>query len=286
MKQRTFKIPNALIRDTRLSPTARKVGVVLYARTNALGYCHKSLTQIAEQSGCAVSTARTALRELSDAGWITSQKTFVWNAQVNRKVYGKTAYQIRPLPQKGWTLIPRSFLARNVELNPSAFVVAIYLYVAADATRRAFPSIAKIADAVGLSARTVCRTLEKIRHMGEWFVMRCVSRMGDYAANSYHICTVISNAVEEKTSDLRTPLYTYIISPLSKKSKVFLHNGVMTNSANIVITQLTKDIYFTGKNRRTVEIPTGAVCPFVNNWPDKLALHKLWPYLRLQATDF
>lgn len=272
MKQKTFKVPNALILDTKLSLTARKVGIVLYARSNAFGYCHKSFAQLAEQSGCAASSVRIAVRELTDAGWVKTEKTYVWNAALGRRVYGKTAYQIKPMPAKGWTLLPRDFLRRNINLNASAFVVAAYLYVAAGSSRRAFPSIAQMAEAIGLSARTICRTLKHIRQMGELFVMHCISRKGDFAANSYHICTVVSHTPytnkELKTRVLGTPLYAYIIRLMSKKSKVFLHSEVMTKSANIVKTQLTRDIILYGKNK---EIPKGVVYPFMKDSPFGIA---------------
>ena len=195
-KQLTFKVPNALICDGLLTLTARIVATVLYAHCNPLGCCHKSLARLAALSGCSISTVRRAVRELSKAGWITAGRTYVWSIRLGRRVYGPTEYSVKPLPKKGWTYIPRDYL-KNTHITPSAFVIGLYLYMAAsNRERRAFPSISKIAAAVGVAERTVCRALHQIRRLKEFLVTHCRRLRGDFAANNYHLCRVISVAEE------------------------------------------------------------------------------------------
>lgn len=195
-KQQTFKVPNALICGVQLTLTARIVATVLYAHCTPLGYCHKSLNKLSALSGCSVSTIGRAVKELEEAGWIIVKRTYVWNIRLGRRVYGPTEYSVKPLPRKGWTCIPRDYL-KNTGMTPAAFVIGLYLYMAAgNRERRAFPSISKIAAAVGVAGRTVCRALHQIRRLKEFLVTHCRRFRGDFAANNYHLCRVISVAEE------------------------------------------------------------------------------------------
>lgn len=196
-KQLTFKVPNALICDGLLTLTARIVATVLYAHCNPLGCCHKSLARLAALSGCSVSTVRRTVQELEEAGWINARRTYVWSRRLGRRVYGPTEYSVKPLPRKGWTCVPRGYL-KNTGMTPAAFVIGLYLYMAAgNRERRAFPSISKIAAAVGVAERTVCRALRHIRWLKEFLVTHCRRLRGDFAANNYHLCRVISVAGRE-----------------------------------------------------------------------------------------
>ena len=252
-KRSTFKMPNRLICDDRLSLSARKLAAVLYARCNVLGYCHKSLEQLAALAGCSISTVRKNTQELEQAGWITSKRTYIWSEQLGRRVYGKKEYQLVPLPKKGWTFIPRDFLANNAGLEPSAFVVGLYLYVAAgNRERRAYPSISKIAAAVGVAARTVCRALHQIRCMKDFLVTHCQRLRGDFTSNNYHLCTVIPVAQAEaiaplgakqrttgmgvESARISAPLHAFILCLRKGLHKLFSGLKAMTNLANIART--------------------------------------------------
>lgn len=247
-KQLTFKVPNALICDGLLTLTARIVATVLYAHCNPLGCCHKSLARLAALSGCSISTVRRAVRELSKAGWITAGRTYVWSIRLGRRVYGPTEYSVKPLPKKGWTYIPRDYL-KNTHITPSAFVIGLYLYMAAgNRERRAFPSISKIAKAVGVAERTVCRALHQIRRLKEFLVTHCRRFRGDFAANNYHLCRVISVAEEscalpgtkqrttqpgaESGTLKRSPLSAFIVRLKQDLRNLFSQVWVRTKSAD------------------------------------------------------
>ena len=252
-KRNTFKMPNRLICDDRLSLSARKLAAVLYARCNVLGYCHKSLEQLAALAGCSISTVRKNTQELEQAGWITSKRTYIWSEQLGRRVYGKKEYRLAPMPKKGWTVVPRDYLTHNAGLEPSTFVVGLYLYVAAgNRERRAYPSISKIAAAVGVAARTVCRALHQIRCLKNFLVTHCKRVRGDFTANNYHLCVVlpVAELAEEQLDCVKqrttkwgyedqvpgTRLHAFILRLRKGVRKLFSGSRVMTFLANKVKT--------------------------------------------------
>lgn len=246
-KQQTFKVPNALICNVQLTLTARIVATMLYAYSNPLGYCHKSLAKLAILAGCSVSTVRKSISELEAAGWLTSTRTYVWRSDLGRRVYGPKEYRVQPLPKKGWTLIPRDYL-QNINVTPSAFVIGLYLFAAAgNGERRAFPSIRKIAKAIGITERTVCRALHQIRRVANFLVSHCRRLRGDFAANNYHICSVISVAaqgvdcafVKQRTTGMgpergskRSPLCAFIVNLKAQLRNLFSRVKVLTKLAN------------------------------------------------------
>lgn len=257
-KQNTFRMPNQLICENQLTLSARKLAAVLYARSNPMGYCHKSLAELAELAGCSVSTVRRATQELERTGWITSSRTYVWKQDLGRRVYGRMEYRLTPLPKRGWTQIPRGYVERNTHVTPAAFVVGLYLYAAAgNRESRAYPSISKIAAAIGVAQRTVCRALHQIRCLKDFLVTHCRRTRGDFTSNNYHLCVVLSVAepadakasvcVEQRTTGVGegastrvcAPLRAFILRLRTGLHKLFSKAKVMTNSANIVKTQIT-----------------------------------------------
>ena len=218
-----------------------------------MGYCHKSLAELAELAGCSVSTVRKATQELERTGWITSSRTYIWKQDLGRRVYGRMEYRLTPLPGKGWTRIPRGYVERNAGLTSAAVVVGLYLYAAAgNRERRAYPSISKIAATIGVAQRTVCRALHQIRCLKDFLVTHCRRTRGDFTSNNYHLCTVISVArteadiapegVKQRTTGVGegastrvcAPLHAFILRLRAGLHKLFSKAKVMTNSANIV----------------------------------------------------
>ena len=256
MKRQTFKVPNRLICDDRLSPSARKVGVVLYAHRNHLGVVYKSQEMLGELSGLCPATVRKATEELSAAGYVTAAPTRRYLEQKHRVVYGRKVYQLSLGFQGGYTLVPRAVVARRDDLTPAAFLVCMGLFVAAGNRRRAFPSLTKLSALVGVTVRTVCRALEQIKRL-PWIVAQlCKKRSGAYAASSYHfadvapevellqVCDVLTEAAcpaeqladTGRTSGFRRLLRTLILRAGEVLGKFFPPGGVLTNLANRVRT--------------------------------------------------
>lgn len=249
MKRNTFKLPNRLVCDPRLSPSARVVGAVLYAHRNALGLCTKSLDALAALSGCCAATVRKATEELSDAGYITAARTYRYLPRKHRVVYGRKAYQVSLRFQGGYTLIPRELLARKDELTPAAFLVCLCLAVAAGNRRRAYPSISVIGRMVGIARSTVCRALSQIKLLPGILVLLCQKRNGSFAASSYHFTTVLmgreaaavpegpellagQGAAMRKTRRIGNILRNFIVTARAALRNLFSARGVVPFLAN------------------------------------------------------
>ena len=188
----TFKLPNRLICDGSLSPSARKVGCVLYAHRTALGFCRKSFDALAALSGLCPATARKAVEELSQAGYLSFGRTWRYLQRKRRVVYGPTAYQLSLDFEGGYTLIPRDLLEQSAGLTHAAFLVCLCLLRCAGSSRRAFPSISALQRAAGLARSTVCRALQQLKSQAWLLVLLCRKRSGAFAANSYHFATVLT----------------------------------------------------------------------------------------------
>lgn len=250
MKRNTFKLPNRLVCDDRLSPSARKVGAILYAHRNAFGFCTKTLDALAGLSGCCAATVRKATEELTAAGYISVSRTYRYLPRKRRTVYGRKTYQVNLGFQGGYTLIPRDFLdwqQRQEELTPAAFVVCLYLFVAAGNTRRAFPSISRIGRLVGVARSTVCRALLQIKLLSGFLIQFCRKRDGSFAASSYHIAAILvpgqeaagalgtipqRDATAEKPRRTWDALHALIVKAATSLCNLFRGHGVVPFLAN------------------------------------------------------
>lgn len=138
-----FKVPNALIFDTTLSFATRRVGMIFFAYCNALGGCRKSYEAIAALAHCSVATAVKAVRELSEARYLTVKHTKYHSSKLRRTVYGKNTYTVDlALLKKGYTILDRAVLEQ--ELTDSALIVLCTIIVCAGNSSRAFPSISAL----------------------------------------------------------------------------------------------------------------------------------------------
>lgn len=150
-----FKVPNALIFDTTLSFATRRVGMIFFAYCNALGGCRKSYEAIAALAGCSVATAVKAVRELSEAGYLTVKHTKYHSGKLGRTVYGKNTYTVDlALLKKGYTILDRAVLEQ--ELTDSTLIVLCAIIVCAGNSSRAFPSISALQKKTGAARSTVC----------------------------------------------------------------------------------------------------------------------------------
>lgn len=240
-KQLTFKVPNALICDTALSFTARKVGVVIYAHRNALGCCHKSFEELADLAGCSVLTARRAVQALQEAGYLSSSRTYRYHKRLQRIVYGKRAYSCSLHYQGGYTLIPRSFIEETATVTPAAFCVMLYICQCAGNKRRAYPSITKICNALGVARSTVCRALHQIKQLSCILVQLCRKVNGCMTASSYHLVHVLAGVsvnagsvqdTDTTRRDLRMRLHTFIVKAKNTICNAFSHWMVVPFLAN------------------------------------------------------
>lgn len=239
-KELTFKVPNALICDAALSLSARKVGAVLYGHRNALGFCKKSIRDIAAIAGLSPATVGKAVDELQRAGYVMSARTYRWSRKRQRMVYGKKVYRCDLHFAGGYTHIPRTLLQEH-GLTSAAFCVMLYIYQAAGNRRRAWPSITKISRAVCVSRSTVCRALLQIRKLPSLQVQLCRKTNGAFSASSYHLVKIVNlpdagcAALEQQGAEaVRKPFgfFTYILNALRQAYNHFFTKEVVPNLAS------------------------------------------------------
>ena len=186
----SFKVPNRLIMDFSLSFSARRMGAVLFSRRNHLGACRRSQASLAKLAGCSVTTARKALQELEDAGYITRSQNHRYNETLGRLVYDQYTYHCDLRFHGGFTLVPWNLFGHP--LKSSAFVLCLYLYLQAGNKYRAFPSLNLICKDLGIGKATVCRALRELRDIGRIYSEFCIKMNHAYSRNSYYL---IRNAV-------------------------------------------------------------------------------------------
>lgn len=236
-KTSTFKMPNALICDQALSLSSRKVGAVLYAYRNAFGVCKKSYEDIARLSDLSCGTVRKAVAELVAAGYISAVHTYRYHQGKQRIVFGKNAYCCTLHFRGGYTLIPREVL-RQRSITPGAFCICLYICMQAGKKRRAFPSISKISEAVGVARSTVCCALQQIRTLANFLVQLCRKANGAFCANSYFVVLSSSfskhaqvadlpQSTPEKTTERLHPLRSFIIKLGERLHNLFSPKGVV-----------------------------------------------------------
>ena len=224
-----FKVPNALIFDTTLSFATRRVGMIFFAYCNALGGCRKSYEAIAALAGCSVATAVKAVRELSEAGYLTVKHTKYHSGKLGRTVYGKNTYTVDlALLKKGYTILDRAVLEQ--ELTDSALIVLCAIIVCAGNSSRAFPSISALQKKTGAVRSTVCAGLKLLKTLKNLLVQLCVKKNREHTANSYILCNTSVFYIQHTAGEeiCQAPVEGF---PLRK---------VVRNLENKVKTQITR----------------------------------------------
>ena len=191
-RKNTFKIPNSLITNERLSYSARRLGAVLYSRRNALGFVTKSLTALAKLSDSSVATVRSALRELETAEYIQIRKNFTYSDKHGRLVYGKTTYSVNLRFVGGFTMMTRDIF--KPELTHSAFCVYMFVALCAGNKKRAFPSATTIAVGLDMSEASVHRAISVLSRLKNILINHCVKRNQAFGNNIYYLVTEIITA--------------------------------------------------------------------------------------------
>lgn len=239
-----FKVPNALIFDTTLSFATRRVGMIFFAYCNALGGCRKSYEAIAALAGCNVATAVKAVRELSEAGYLTVKHTKYHSGKLGRTVYGKNTYTVDlALLKKGYTILDRAVLEQ--ELTDSALIVLCAIIVCAGNSSRAFPSISALQKKTGAARSTVCAGLRLLKALKTLLVQLCIKKNQEHSRNSYHICGVAEGNYAAASCDQHIAASDACQAPIEGFSLM----GVVRFLANKVKTQITGVLNYLLKER-------------------------------------
>lgn len=226
-KRQLFRNPNRLLLDDVLSYSARRIGVALYSRRNRLGQCTISLEVLASLSGCSIPTVRKAIDELKRAGCIDFCHSYRYQEKIGRVGYGKTTYACLLPVTTDYTLIPREIFSWS--LTHSAFCVCLCLFQQAGNTKRAFPSIRRIARLLGMGCATVCRALEAVRKLHTILVLRCKKRNRVFSSNSYHLMAECKGEI--RTHAVSSVLHRRILSSFFFPNSTAVHSQTQFFSA-------------------------------------------------------
>lgn len=244
-KRRSYcKVPNALIFDTTLSFATRRVGMIFFSYCNALGGCGKSYETIAALARCSVATAVKAVRELSEAGYLTVKHTKYHSGKLGRTVYGKNTYTVDlALLKKGYTILDRAVLEQ--ELPDSALIVLCAIIVCAGNSSRAFPSISALQKKTGAARSTVCAGLRLLKAIKTLLVQLCIKKNREHSRNSYHICKAAEGNYAAASCDQHIAASDVCQAPIEG----FSLRGVVRFLANKVKTQITGVLNYLLKER-------------------------------------
>ena len=267
MKNRSyFRCPNALLRDDRLSYTARRVGVVLFAYSNARGECRKGYTELARLAGVSTATAVSAVRALAECGYLTVSTTKRYCKAILGVGYGRNSYALNlstlerkqgDAMKQGYTRVRRDVL--RYELTDSAFVVFLVVLSYQGQNNRMWPSIAELQKAAGTVRSTVCAGLKLLKKLPTLIVQLFQKENGAFAANSYKpaiaFAAPASNAALTATAaDDGFRSLPYVHSTIKRLltqglKRIFSSRGVVRNLVIKIITYPTKG-YTRGEKRQ------------------------------------
>lgn len=190
----TFKVPNCIITDPSLQLSSRVLLITLYSCCNPYRTIeNKTVRAIAGLAGLSVRCTTTGLRALESKGYIRIRTHKRFDRESNRVMNAASSYVLVLETKQNYTKLPRALFHAKSELSAADFCIAAYLHMLGAKKRRAFPSKAKIADALGIAKSTVALTLAKIKNnqIGTLLLQHCRRRRGeqggDFAANSYYI---------------------------------------------------------------------------------------------------
>jgi len=226
-KRQLFRNPNRLLLDDALSYSARRIGAALYSRRNRLGQCTISLEVLASLSGCSIPTVRKVIDELKRASYIGFCRSYRYQEKIGRVGYGKTFYACLLSVTTDYTLIPREIFSWS--LTHSAFCVCLCLFQQAGNTKRAFPSIRRIARLLGMGCATVCRALEAVRKLRAILVLRCKKRNRVFSSNSYHLMAEYKGEI--RTHAAVSVLRRRILYSFFSLNSTAVHNQTQFSSA-------------------------------------------------------
>ena len=185
MKKSICKLPNMLIADDRLSYSERRVGLALFAFSNAMGACHKSYAELGALAKCSSTTARSSVQHLSALGYVSYTNTYRYDGNKG-VVYAKNEYICDlSMLDHGYTAIPRAVFSHQVP--HSTFILMMTVYMEMGNTGRAFPSITVLQKITGAVRSTVCAGLKLLKNISLFLIQLCRKRNGSCAANSFFL---------------------------------------------------------------------------------------------------
>ena len=190
-------VPNALIADTKLHYTTKRVALALLLMAGRKCVTVSvTFAVLARFAHCSPATAQQAVTELISAGYMMKTRRYRYGKDQNHLIYDANGYQwIARIG--GYTLVRRELL--DYELTPAAFANLLYIYRCAGRRGRAFPSLRRIAGllvnaveaGLDMAKSTVCLALKLLRRLQAVVRLHCCKLDGSYSANSYFLTDMV-----------------------------------------------------------------------------------------------
>ena len=179
-------IPNSLILDPALRPSAKRVAFALYAYRNREHTICRSIRTLARVCHMCRNTVIHALKELEDRGYLKRQHRYRYDGR--RFVYKANRYMLQVDMSRGYTLIPRGVL--RAELTHTQFAVYLYLFAKQGRSSHSYPSLRRVAASLWIAKSTVCLAV-LVLVSGQYLAKNhCRNRRGCYSCNCYYVIVV------------------------------------------------------------------------------------------------
>lgn len=180
-----IRIPNWIDDDRQMYDSTKRILFAMLACAGSNMACRKSLTELADMSGCCRNTVIKAIRELEDRGIVRTTRRHYYSRRLERLVRGKNRYYISRCGAGGaFTLVPRELLA--VCQTHAQFVTALHAYRLAGRTGRCFPSLRLFARQIDHAKSTVCRCVKRLHSLQVLIRSHCRKSNRAAACNSYY----------------------------------------------------------------------------------------------------
>lgn len=181
-----FVMANAMIRDKKMSPAAKRLYAALLAYKGGNDKLCKAMDELCRLSGIdSRTTLCRCLRELEGKALISRIRNYRYSMVLKRVVYDANGYRVAPQDlSQGYTLVPRSLLA--ADLTNGAFFYALEVYALSGRTGRSWLSLRRTASKLCMALSTVCKALGQFLRTQVVSKLRCRKNNLAYACNSYY----------------------------------------------------------------------------------------------------
>ena len=182
-----FRFPAQLIRDTKLSPSAKQLALGIFSLLGPDGVVCASQRRLAALSGLAVSTVNDHLPKLQGKYLnVTKQKARFDRSEGRPRAFASVI--TCAFPERDYVLIPYSLLDKLRRRVIRCTDIPVFLYVRSMVNVHkgyAYPSLKMIVKETGLAMRSVCGALKALTAAGLLYIEKCLKVNGAFSCNSY-----------------------------------------------------------------------------------------------------
>lgn len=185
MKTRYVKIPNAIILDRDLRPSSKRVYVALLSCRRNDSTVHKTYAELASLSGCSTGTVCSALTELTQRGYVFTDRKYRPSKGLGTVVRDTNVYTLNHADCScSYTLIPCKLL--KLHITHAAFLVALYVLKLMGMGKRAWASLRKgFQKELALSRTTICAAIRQLIQCNALVRLRCLKANRSYSCSTF-----------------------------------------------------------------------------------------------------